>query len=151
KRNARASIRPGQNRPSCKGGIPASIRPLPVTLIRCAQSLSERLTVEPSMNSADLARVLQDVSAVTITAFKPDLSIDEEATRRHLRFLVQGGVRVLVPGGNTGEFYALSREENERLIRLACAEAAGKALIVAGAGYSVPDTIALAKVAEQAG
>jgi 4-hydroxy-tetrahydrodipicolinate synthase len=103
------------------------------------------------MNPAELARALQDVSAVTITAFKPDLSIDEEATRRHIRFLIQGGVRVIVPGGNTGEFYALSREENERLIRLACDEAKGKALIVAGAGYSVPDTIALAKAAEAAG
>lgn len=103
------------------------------------------------MNPADLARALEDVSAVTVTALRPDLTVDEETTRRHVRFLVEGGVRIVVPAGNTGEFYALTREENERVIRLAADEAKGKALVVAGVGYTMQDAAHLARAAQDAG
>jgi 4-hydroxy-tetrahydrodipicolinate synthase len=103
------------------------------------------------MNEAALAKALEDVAAVIVTPMHADLSIDEAGLRRHARAMADAGVRVIVPAGNTGEFYALTREENERVIRIACEEVAGRALVLAGVGYSVPDSIALARVAEKAG
>lgn len=103
------------------------------------------------MNPAELARALADVSAVTVTALRADLSVDEETTRRHVRFLLQAGVRVVVPAGNTGEFYALTREENERVIRMVTQEAKGKALVVAGVGYTIQDAAHLARAAQDEG
>lgn len=103
------------------------------------------------MNPAELARALADVSAVTVTALHPDLSVDEETTRRHIRFLLKSGVRIVVPAGNTGEFYALTRDENERVIRMTTQEARGKALVVAGVGYTIQDAAHLARAAQDEG
>ena len=54
---------------------------------------------------------LADVAVVTVTPFAGDEQqrIDIGGLERNLAHLVNGGARLLVAGGNTGEFAALSR------------------------------------------
>lgn len=59
----------------------------------------------------DLVDHLRTVHAINVTPFREDRSIDYEGLERNVRFLIEGGMEVIVPCGNTGEFYALTVEE----------------------------------------
>ena len=91
------------------------------------------------------------MSAV-ITPFDERGAIDAPALRENIdRTLAAGGTGVLV-GGCTGEFWSLSHEERCRLFRIGAESAAGRGTVIAGAGsVTVPETVRLAKEAEQAG
>src|SRR5213593_22975 len=78
----RYSSRGAHSPPTCMARIGASIR-------------SPRMT---------LREQLEDVCAVTVTPFD-DGGIDLDGVARNARHLTDGGVRVVVCGGNTGEFY----------------------------------------------
>ena len=61
--------------------------------------------------------------------------LDEEAYRRHCRFLIDNGITGLVPMGTTGEAVTSSPAERARAVRIAVEEGAkGKAIVVGGAG-----------------
>src|SRR4026207_1723051 len=63
-------------------------------------------------------RILADVSVVTVTPFSPDLrGVDHAGLKQNLERLIRGGVQVLVAGGNTGEFAALSQDEAVEITR----------------------------------
>src|SRR5579883_2189485 len=51
------------------------------------------------------------VYAPTVTAFNPDESLNEDATRDFVRFLLRSGVHGLAPMGSAGEFIALTDQE----------------------------------------
>jgi 4-hydroxy-tetrahydrodipicolinate synthase len=88
--------------------------------------------------------------ATTVTAFDGDGSVDTEAVRRHVSFLVMNGVERLVPAGNTGEFASLTPAEVVALTR-ATREAAPDALVFAGVGGALPEALELAAAVLQAG
>lgn len=58
-----------------------------------------------------LRTALADVVAIPVTPFAADGSVDEKAQRAVLRRLLDAGVTTLTPNGNTGEFYALTPDE----------------------------------------
>lgn len=60
--------------------------------------------------------------------------VDEAAFKELVRFLVEKGVDGIVPCGTTGESPALSREEQQRLIKLAVKEARKRVAVIAGTG-----------------
>ncbi len=73
------------------------------------------------------------VMPANILPFKADLSIDEPAYRRHLRWLADTrGVTGLVVNGHAGEVSSLSREERRRSLAVALDEIAGRCPVVAG-------------------
>src|SRR5215831_14645398 len=75
----------------------------------------------------DLLRsALATAAAVPVTPFGPDGQVDWDAHDRVIRRMVDAGVRLVTPNGNTGEFYALTAAEARR--------AAGSAVAVAGGG-----------------
>jgi 4-hydroxy-tetrahydrodipicolinate synthase len=80
--------------------------------------------------------------ATTVTPFRPDGSVDVDAVRRHVSFLVANGVERLVPGGNTGEFSSLTAAEVVAVTR-ATRDAAPDALVVAGVGGALPAALEL--------
>ncbi|NGN67028.1 dihydrodipicolinate synthase family protein [Streptomyces sp. A7024] len=94
---------------------------------------------------------LAQVVAIPVTPFAADGGIDGKTYRALLRRLIDGGVRTLTPGGNTGEYYALSREERRAVIELTVAEAAGEAAVLAGVGLDVPTAVAAARHARDVG
>jgi 4-hydroxy-tetrahydrodipicolinate synthase len=73
------------------------------------------------------------VMPANILPFKADLSIDEPAYRRHLRWLVDTrGVTGIVANGHAAEVASLSREERKRALAIALDEVAGICPVVAG-------------------
>lgn len=73
-----------------------------------------------------------------------------DAVRAHASFLVARGVERLVPGGNTGEFSSLTRDEVITVTR-ATREAARDAVVVTGVGGALPDALELTAEALAAG
>jgi 4-hydroxy-tetrahydrodipicolinate synthase len=84
-----------------------------------------------------------------VTPFKPDLSLDEAATRRLIQRQISEGINFLVPCGTTGESPTLTREEHLHVVLIAVEEArkAGRKVpVLAGAGgYNTAEVIELAK------
>ncbi len=95
---------------------------------------------------------------VTIpTMFRdPDLEVDLDAIRRHVRFLIDGGLvegdAVLLAGGAAGDFSTLTFDERLAIIDAVVEEAAGRVPIaMGGQTTSTRELVALAKAAERAG
>lgn len=85
----------------------------------------------------DMAAQLATISAVNVTPFDRELNVDFRALGEHLDFLVAHGMEVVVPCGNTGEFYALSLEECRQIVAFACERLRHRALVIPGVGYNV--------------
>ena len=106
------------------------------------------------MNLSRWERVkqLKGVIALSVTPFTDDGEIDEEALRENIRYLIEAGADVLVPNGSCGECYALTIEEQKRVIKIAVDEANGKVPVYAGASHSgTKVAIELSKYAEDVG
>ena len=92
------------------------------------------------------------IFAATVTPMKLDREIDFPRLAAFTDYLVREGVHGLVPLGSTGEFYALSAEERERVLRTTLEATAGRVPVVAGANAgSTRDVIAFARQAEALG
>ena len=95
---------------------------------------------------------------VTIpTMFRdPDLELDLPAMRRHVQFLVQGGLQtgngVVLAGGAAGDFSAMTFDERVAVAETVVQETGGRFPVVMGAQTtSTRELIALAKAAETVG
>jgi len=95
---------------------------------------------------------------VTIpTMFRdPDLEVDLDAIRRHVRFLIDGGLvegdAVLLAGGAAGDFSTLTFDERLAIVEVVVDEAAGRVPIaMGGQTTSTRELVALARAAERAG
>lgn len=104
---------------------------------------------EPRVHAA-LHTALRSVVAIPVTPFTADGGIDEGRYADLVRLMTDGGIEVLTPGGNTGEFYALGPDERRRVVELT-ARAAPDARIVAGVGLDLASATADAVAAVAAG
>jgi 4-hydroxy-tetrahydrodipicolinate synthase len=93
------------------------------------------------------------IMPANILPFKADLSIDERAYRKHLRWLADTpGVTGIVANGHAAEVASLSREERERALAIALDEIAGACPIVAGIYTDgTAEAVELARDAKAAG
>lgn len=109
------------------------------------------MTLDPA--SADQLRgALATVAAIPVTPFGPDGQVDWDAHGRVIRRMVDAGVRLITPNGNTGEFYALSVAEARRATESAVAVAGDSgADILAGVGHDLPSAIDAARHASDNG
>ncbi|MDQ3820468.1 MAG: 4-hydroxy-tetrahydrodipicolinate synthase [Acidobacteriota bacterium] len=95
---------------------------------------------------------LRGCATALVTPFKGGGEIDEERLHALIEYQIQGGVRLLVPCGTTGESVTMSDEENERVIKITIEVARGRAHVIAGAGTnSTANTIKKARFARDAG
>lgn len=91
------------------------------------------------------------VAVTNVTPFGADGSLDIPSLHDLAVFLVDAGIDVIVPGGNTGEFTSLGIDE-AKLVTSTVAKAVGSAaIVVAGVGWSAPIAIDLARHARDAG
>jgi len=89
---------------------------------------------------------------VMVTPFRKDYSFDEDGLRSNTNFLIENGVHVLQPTGSTGEFYALTMEEQKRAIKIVVDEAGGRVPVVPGTSHSgTAMTIEMSRYAESVG
>ncbi|MEU6843201.1 dihydrodipicolinate synthase family protein [Streptomyces sp. NPDC046716] len=94
---------------------------------------------------------LADVVAIPVTPFAADGAVDVPVLRTLLRRLLDGGVRILTPNGNTGEFYALTADERRLVAEVTLDEAGSSAAVLAGVGHDVPTAIDAARHARDHG
>lgn len=104
------------------------------------------------MNYKDFGRHFETICAINITPFHPDtLQIHWDALADNVRFLIDHGVNVIVPCGNTGEFYGLTLEEAKAVTKRVVEIVEHRAIVVAGIGYSVATAIELGSYAQEVG
>ncbi len=89
--------------------------------------------------------------AVT-TQFRPDFSLDLDATRKVIEGLLRDGVSGLIIAGTVGENCSLSRSERIALLEAAVDVVKGRVPVLAGiAEYTTPLAADMAKEAQRAG
>ncbi|MGX9886029.1 dihydrodipicolinate synthase family protein [Streptomyces sp. NPDC002276] len=94
---------------------------------------------------------LADVVAIPVTPFAADGTVDQDTHRTLLRRLLDSGIGILTPNGNTGEFYALTPQERQLVTELTIDEAGTRAAVLVGVGHDVPTAIASARHARDHG
>jgi 4-hydroxy-tetrahydrodipicolinate synthase len=109
-----------------------------------------RIAVEYTIARVALREQLEDVSAVTVTPFAGD-TVDLDGVARNARHLSDAGVRVVVCGGNTGEFHALAPDELRTVVEATVASVAAGTLVVAGTGHRSELAVRLGREALDAG
>lgn len=98
-----------------------------------------------------LRQLLGSVVAIPVTPFRADGSVDWGRHAALVRRLVEQGVGVVTPNGNTGEFYTLTRAETRQAVESTVAAAAGRAQVMAGVGLDVASAVAAARHAREVG
>jgi 4-hydroxy-tetrahydrodipicolinate synthase len=77
---------------------------------------------------------LQGCATALVTPFTAQGALDEARLRALVARQIDGGVRLLVPCGTTGESATLSSDEQQRVVALTLETAKGRARVIAGAG-----------------
>jgi 4-hydroxy-tetrahydrodipicolinate synthase len=77
---------------------------------------------------------MRGCATALVTPFGADGGVDAERMRALVGRQMEGGVRVLVPCGTTGESVTMSAEEREAVIAATVEVARGRARVVAGTG-----------------
>ena len=77
---------------------------------------------------------MRGCATALVTPFRPDGSFDEERMRALVARQIDGGVKLLVPCGTTGESATMTEEEDARVIATTIDVARGRAKVIAGAG-----------------
>ncbi len=103
------------------------------------------------MDHEKLAEQLRTVHAINVTPFREDRSVDYDLLERNIEFLIASGLGVIVPCGNTGEFYALSVEEAQEVTRFVVEQVGGRTAVLAGIGYDLSTAREMALAAQGAG
>lgn len=103
------------------------------------------------MASSTIFEKLRGVQVTTVTPFTRDGEVDLQAVKRNARFLVDRGISILIPNGNTGEFHALTVEECKAVLDATLEEVGGEATVVASGSYSTKSAIELGRHAQEAG
>ena len=92
------------------------------------------------------------VFAALVTPMKANEEIDYAKLGAFADHLIRQGVHGLTPLGSTGEYYALSADERERVLRVTLEAAAGRVPVVAGTNAGATrDVIAFSRQAERLG
>jgi len=102
-------------------------------------------------NLIDLKTALTGVSGILVTPFDADDSLAPERQPPIVDRAVSAGVHILVANGNTGEFYGLTTDEAETIVRASAEHVNGRCPLIAGVGRAIPDACRLAKASADAG
>jgi 4-hydroxy-tetrahydrodipicolinate synthase len=77
---------------------------------------------------------MRGCATALVTSFKANGAVDEDRMRALVDRQINGGVRLLVPCGTTGESATMSEAEDQRVIALTVEVARGRARVIAGTG-----------------
>lgn len=87
-----------------------------------------------------------------VTPLYEDESVNYDALKEHVDFLIKNGVHGVFVIGTTGEFYALSLEEKRNIIRAAIEAADKRVPVYAGTGgITTKEVVELTQMAEEEG
>jgi 5-dehydro-4-deoxyglucarate dehydratase len=103
-------------------------------------------------SAQELAHTLgEGLLSFPVTHFDEDLAFDEGRYRAHVQWLDSFPIAGLCAAGGTGEFFALTIDEVLQVVRATVASTGAETPVLAPAGRSIGDAIALARGAEEAG
>src|SRR6266568_7962061 len=88
-----------------------------------------------------LRQALATVVVVPVTPLLADGNPDWAAYASLTRRLIDGGITVITPNGNTGEFYALSQAEARQALETAASAAGNQAELLAGVGHDIATAV----------
>lgn len=87
-----------------------------------------------------------------VTPYHDDFSLNEDALKQTIEFLIESGVHGLIIAGTTGEYYAQSMDERLEMMDRASALIAGRVPMTIGTGaIRTEDSIIYALAAKKAG
>lgn len=100
-----------------------------------------------------MSKKISGVFIPMVTPFKAaDESVDEKGLREVTNYLITNGIDGLIPSGSTGEFIAMSLEEQQRVNEIVVEEARGRVKVYCSTGaYTTKNAVALSQAAEKAG
>lgn len=99
----------------------------------------------------DLKSALTGISGILVTPYDRNGNILPERQKPIVDRAIAAGVHILVTNGNTGEFYALTLEEAEDMVRASAEYVDGRVPLIAGVGRGIRDACRLASVSRRAG
>ena len=103
-------------------------------------------TIDPK-----LAKALTGISGILVTPFDQDDRVAPTRLKPIIDRAVGAGVHILVANGNTGEFYGLTTDEAETMVKSISEQLGGRAPLLGGVGRSIGDACRLARASKQAG
>lgn len=99
-----------------------------------------------------MAKEIKGIIVPIVTPFNIDESLNEDALRAIVNYLIGKGVHGLFPCGSQGEFFVLTTDEKKRVMDLVIEESAGRTLVMPGTGaVTTRESIELTRHAERAG
>jgi 4-hydroxy-tetrahydrodipicolinate synthase len=98
-----------------------------------------------------LQRVLATAVVVPVVPYQADKNPDWDTYATLISRLIEGGITVITPNGNTGEFYALNPAEARQALETAARAASGRAEILAGVGHDIRTATEAARHAREHG
>jgi 4-hydroxy-tetrahydrodipicolinate synthase len=104
-----------------------------------------------SAQAQTLRQALATAVVVPVTPYQPDGTPDWDSYAALTSRLVDAGITVITPNGNTGEFYALSQAEARRAVETAAKVADGRAELLAGVGHDIATATEAARHARDHG
>jgi 4-hydroxy-tetrahydrodipicolinate synthase len=94
------------------------------------------------MDHEAFKKALSGYSVTITTPFTKDLSrIDSDGLRSNIKFLVENKVPLIIPNGNTGEFYSLSEQEWHEVLTSTVEAAGERTTVMTGIGQSTKTAI----------
>ena len=99
----------------------------------------------------NLRHALATAVVVPVTPLHADGRPDWDTYAALTGRLIDGGITVITPNGNTGEFYALSQAEARQVVETAAAASTGQAELLAGVGHDIATAVEAARHARDQG
>jgi 4-hydroxy-tetrahydrodipicolinate synthase len=106
------------------------------------------------MTLEEIRTALRTVIAIPVTPFQRDGTVDFARYRTLVTRMVDGGISVVTPNGNTSEFYSLNSVEQRRQVEesvVALAESRNRALVLAGVGFDTATALEMTEFAQVMG
>jgi 4-hydroxy-tetrahydrodipicolinate synthase len=100
---------------------------------------------------AVLRSALATAVVVPVVPLQQDGNPDWDTYAALISRLIDGGITVITPNGNTGEFYALTPAEARRAVETAAKAAGGRAELLAGVGHDIASAADAARHAAEHG
>ena len=99
-----------------------------------------------------MSREFKGMFCPIVTPFKADQSIDFDAFYKVIDYVIDNGIDGILMCGGTGEYHAMSLEEQKEVLKKGIAHVAGRVPVLAGCSQSTPSaTIDLVNYAADCG
>lgn len=105
-----------------------------------------------SLSTQQIRTALQDgLLSFPVTDMDENGQFRSNTYADRISWFVEQGVSAVFVAGGTGEFFSLSVEEYTQVVQTATATVQGEVPVIASAGRSIPEAVAFARIAEEAG